>query len=627
MTAVDRKTTEVLLSFMLFVPGVILHYTGYGDGSLIFLLTAYAIAGYSVAISAAKSLRYGKILDENFLTLIASAGAFVIGYGVEGVAVMLFFSVGELFEDATVKKTRRSISELVDMQPVSVRVIRDGKEFQIGPEDVAVGDTLIVLPGERIPVDGTVISGESSLDTTALTGESVPRDIGPGESALSGSINLTGSLTMKADKEYSESAVARILELVEESGAKKSQSEKFITKFAKYYTPSVVLAAILVVLIPVLIFGQPSEIWLYRALVMLVISCPCALVISVPLTFFSGVGNASKKGILINGGSVMDRLAFTDYVVLDKTGTVTKGSFRFSGVHPNGMSEEELVEIAAKSEFRSDHPISKAIIERYGKEIDPSEIGNSVDVAGKGVITIVGGKTVHIGNARLMEDIEVSIHSVDDGVTNIHVAVDGVYSGHISISDEPKYDSGQAIEELRMSGVKEVVMITGDSKSSAERVADMVGITDVHSEMLPEDKLRILEEYLGRDHHTLVYAGDGINDTPSIARADVGVAMGGIGSDSAIEAADVVIMNDSLRKIPEAIRISRKTRKIAYQNIVFSLGVKFIALALAVFGLADMWMAIFADVGVTIIAILNGMRAFDLDWFKLARPADVTYAE
>ncbi len=623
----DRRTIEVLLSFILFVPGTIFYYTGYGNESLIILLAAYAIAGYTVAISAAKSLRYGMILDENFLTLIASGGAFIIGYGVEGLAVMLFFSVGELFENAAVRKTRRSISELVDMQPVSVRTIKEGDEIDVDPEEVSVGDLFVVLPGERIPIDGTVVDGESSLDTKALTGEPFPKDISPGDAALSGSINLTGSLIVKADREYSESSVARILELVEESGAKKSHSEKFITKFAKYYTPAVVMTAILVAAIPVLILGQPSDVWVYRALVMLVISCPCALVISIPLTFFSGVGNASKKGILINGGSVMDRLAFADYVVLDKTGTVTRGSFEFSGVYPCGMSEEELVEVAAKSEYRSDHPISKAIMDYYGKDIDPSEIGNSVNVAGKGVMTLVGGRTVHTGNSRLMEDIGIVTHSVNEGVTNIHVAIDGVYSGHISISDEPKHDSRRAIEELRASGVKDVVMITGDSKVSAQRVAEMVGITDVHSEMLPEDKLKVLERYLEDDHRTLVYAGDGINDTPCIARADVGVAMGSIGSDSAVEAADVVIMNDSLRKLPEAIQISRKTRKIAYQNIAFSLGVKFIALALAVVGVADMWLAIFADVGVTIIAVLNGTRAFDLEWLKQSRTTRTSYVE
>ncbi len=606
----NRRSVEVLISFLLFVPGTLLHYTGHPSLSLAILLAAYAAAGYTVAVAAARSLRYGMILDENFLTIIASAGAFLIGAGVEGVAVMLFFSVGVLFEQAAVQKSRQSISELVEMQPVSVRVIRDDREYEIPPEDVVVGDYYSVLPGERIPIDGTVVSGTSSLDMKALTGESLPKDAGTGDSVLSGSINLSGSLTLKADKVYSDSTVARVLELVEESGAKKSESEKFITMFARYYTPAVVIAAISVALIPVLAFGLPADVWVYRALVMLVISCPCALVISVPLTFFCGVGRASRSGILINGGAVMDRLAFADTVIMDKTGTVTMGTFNLTGIYPNGVSEEELVRYAAMSEYKSDHPISRAIIDYYGDAVDASLIGESRNIPGKGIITEVDGKTIHTGNAGLMKEIGIESVTAEGDVTNIHVAIDGVYAGRITISDTPKFDSAVAIEELEMMGVNEIVMLTGDTAASAERIAEIVGVEKFHSELLPEDKLRKLEDYLDGSRKTLLYVGDGINDAPSIARADVGIAMGGIGSDSAVEAADVVIMNDSLCKIPEAIQISRDTRKIAYQNIVFSLSVKFLALGLAVLGLAGMWFAIFADVGVSAIAILNGIRAY-----------------
>ena len=607
-----RGTLEVLISGILFALGAVLRYTGHGTASTVILAVAYVISGYVIAISAAKSLRYGMILDENFLTVIASAGAFIIGASVEGVAVMLFFRIGEMFEDAAVQKTRRSISELVDMQPVSVRVVRDGKEMGVRPEDVAVGECYIVLPGERIPIDGTVMSGYSSLDTKAITGESMPRDVAPGESALSGCINMTGALTLRADRAYSDSTVARILELVEESGARKAKTEKFITAFAKYYTPSVVVAAIAVAAVPTLLFGLPYEVWVYRALVFLVVSCPCALVLSVPLTFFCGVGRASKSGILINGGDVMDRLALTDTVVVDKTGTVTKGTFEFNGIHTHGVTEDYLLEYAAKSEYRSDHPISAAIIDRYGREIDPGEIGDSVNLAGKGIRTEVNGRIVHAGNARLMEEIGLEPCRAHGDTTSIHVAIDGAYSGHISISDGPKEDSAEAIRELKDLGVKNVVMLTGDNMTSAGRVAEIVGIDTFRSDLLPEDKLDILEGYLRarEGKGSLVYVGDGINDAPSIARADVGVAMGGIGSDSAVEAADVVIMNDSLRRLPEAIRISRRTRGIAYQNITLSLGFKFAALALATLGLAGMWFAIFADVGVAAIAIINGTRAY-----------------
>lgn len=609
----NKRFVKVLLSFLLFVPGLLLNYFDYQTASLVVLLAAYLIVGYTVIINAVKSLRYGRMLDENFLTVIASSGAFLIGAGVEGVAVMLFFSLGELFESAAIKKSRQSISELVEMQPLFVRMIKNGSEVDVLPEDVEIGNLFSVLPGERVPIDGTVVSGTSSLDMKALTGESLPRDVDVDGIVLSGSINLTGSLTLKADKIYSESTVARVLELVEESGAMKSESEKFITGFAKYYTPAVVVAALSVALIPILIFNLPADVWIYRALVMLVISCPCALVISVPLTFFCGVGRASKNGILINGGAVMDRLAFSDSVIMDKTGTITKGTFDLTGVYSVGLSDDDLIMYAALSEHKSDHPISRAIIDYYGKKIDSSRIGESRNLPGKGIVTEVDGKTVYTGNERLMESIGIKSYISDGDVTNIHVAVDGIYAGRITISDTPKDDSALAIRELERLGVKEIVMLTGDTEASAKRIANLVGITEFYSGLLPEEKLRKLEEYLDKDSKTLLYAGDGINDAPSIARADVGIAMGGIGSDSAVEAADVVIMNDSLCKIPEAIEISGYTRKIAYQNIVFSLAVKFLILGLAVFGVAGMWFAIFADVGVSAIAILNGIRAYGFD--------------
>ncbi len=574
-------------------------------------LAALLVIGGTIIFRAMLSILRGRVFDENFLMSIAAAGAIIIGEYSEGVAVMLFYQIGELFQSWAVDRSRRSIASLMDIRPDYANVRRGESVERVDPGDVEVGDTIVIKPGERVPLDAEVTEGRSMLDTSALTGESVPREVATGDTILSGSINAGGLLVARVTKPFGESTASRILDLVENAGAKKSGSERFITRFARYYTPAVVaFAGLLAVVPPLLIPGAMFAEWIYRALVFLVISCPCALVISVPLSFFGGIGGASRGGILVKGGNYLEALAKTETVVFDKTGTLTKGVFRVQKIVPAGVSERELLEAAAYAESYSTHPISLSLRQAYGGELDGARLTGVEEVPGCGVIARLGAKEIAAGNARLMERLGIAYTDTgSEPGTVVHVEVDGRYIGYILIADEVREDAPAAIAELRRAGVKNVLMLTGDAQNIAERVAARLGIDRVRAELLPEGKVNAVEELMGElSSGRLVFAGDGINDAPVIARADVGVAMGGLGSDAAIEAADVVIMNDELAKLPAAIKIARKTMQIAGQNIVFTLIVKFAILLLGALGLATMWAAVFADVGVAVIAILNSLR-------------------
>lgn len=595
----------------LFAFGLILHYMMDADTlvQLAVFGTSYLIVGYNVVYSAGRNIVKGNVLDENFLMTIATLGAFAISMYPEAVAVMLFFQVGEWFEKRAVGKTRRSIADLMDIQPDYAHVIRDGRTETVDPEEVGVGETIEVLPGEKVPLDGTIISGYTSIDTHALTGESVPRDVMPGEKVVSGTVNLSSKITVEVTSEYEDSTVSKVLELVEESSMRKAPAERFITRFARYYTPAVVSAAIVIAVVPTLL-GYDFTTWVYRSLTFLVVSCPCALVISVPLSYFCGIGAASRMGVLIKGANFMESLSRVGTVVFDKTGTLTHGRFEISKVHPIDMGEDELVDIAALAESASNHPISESIRRAGNGETDLSRISESREIAGKGVYARISDSEYIVGNGRLMA--EHGIEACDEEVagTNVHVAKDGRYLGHIVVSDVIKEDAPRTVEELREVGVERVVMLSGDTRVICSSVGDAVGIGEVLCELLPSDKTaeleRIMSEVDGRG--TVAFVGDGINDAPSLARADVGIAMGGLGSDAAIEAADVVIMDDSPSKIPRCIRLSKKVNRIVIQNIVFALAVKFGIMGLALVGYADMWLAVFGDVGVSIIAIANAMR-------------------
>lgn len=575
-------------------------------------LAAMLVTGGTIIFRAFLNILRGQIFDENFLMSIASAGAIIIGEYSEGVAVMLFYQIGELFQSWAVNRSRRSIASLMDIRPDYANVRRAADNIErVDPNDVEVGDIIVIKPGERVPLDAEITEGRSMLDTSALTGESVPREASPGDTILSGSINAGGLLVARVIKPFGESTASRILDLVENASAKKSGSERFITRFARYYTPAVVVFAGMMALVPPLVVpGETFSEWVYRALVFLVISCPCALVISVPLSFFGGIGGASRGGILVKGGNYLEALAKAETVVFDKTGTLTKGVFRVQKIVPSGVTERELLEAAAYAESYSTHPISLSLRRAYGEELDSSRVTDVEEVPGCGVIALVGGNRVAAGNARLMERLEVAFFDAGaEPGTVVYAAVDGRYIGYILIADEVREDATAAIAGLRRAGVKNVVMLTGDAPAIAERVAAQLGIDRVRAGLLPEGKVNAVEELMGElSSGRLVFAGDGINDAPVIARADVGVAMGGLGSDAAIEAADVVIMNDELAKLPAAIQIARKTMRIAGQNIVFTLGVKFVILLLGALGLATMWAAVFADVGVAVIAILNSLR-------------------
>lgn len=581
---------------------------------LLMFLPAYLVIGWDVLLKAGKNIARGQVFDENFLMCIATIGAFAIGEYPEGVFVMLFYQVGELFQSYAVGKSRRSIAEMMDIRPDYANITRDGKLVQVSPEEVKIGDTITVKPGERIPLDGIVLSGSSSLDTAALTGESLPRQAEEGDDVISGCVNMTGVLEIRVTKEFGQSTVSKILDLVENSSSKKAKAENFITKFARYYTTCVVAAAVILAVLPPLILGGGWGEWIERALIFLVISCPCALVISVPLSFFGGIGGASKNGILVKGGNYLEVLSKTEYVVFDKTGTLTKGVFNVTALHPDHCSEYELLELAAMAECYSDHPISRSLRETYAKDIDQSRISDVKELSGRGVEAIIDGKRVAAGNDKLMEETGVKWHPCHKVGTTVHVAVDGQYAGHIVISDELKPDSKEAIEKLRQCGVKKTVMLTGDAKEVGESIAKELNLDEAYTKLLPADKVEKVEKLLNEKEKqgskgALAFVGDGINDAPVLSRADVGIAMGAVGSDAAIEAADIVLMDDKPSKIASAIRIAKRTMGIVRQNIVFALAVKAAVMILGALGMANMWAAVFADVGVSVIAILNSMRA------------------
>ena len=583
------------------------------DNLLSFILfgASYLIIGGEVILNAIKNIIRGEIFDENFLMSIATIGAFFIGEYPEAVAVMLFYQIGEVFQGYAVNKSRKSISSLMNIRADHANVLRDDKEIRVSPEDVSIGEFIIIKPGERVPLDGTVLEGTSFIDTSALTGESVPREVTTGNEILSGSINNNGVLKVKVDKEYGESTVARILELVENASNKKAPTEKFITKFAKVYTPIVVAIAVLVAIIPPIIIKDAtfSE-WIYKALSILVVSCPCALVVSIPLGFFSGIGAASKKGILVKGGNYLEALRDSEIVVFDKTGTLTKGIFEVTEINSINMSKEELLEITAMGESLSNHPIAMSIANAYGKEVNKDEIKDYKEISGHGIEVTIRENDVLLGNSKLMKSNNIDYNDIDSIGTIVHVAINGEYKGNIVISDEIKENVKEALTELKEVGIKKTIMLTGDNKNVADKVAMDIGIDEVYSELLPGDKVSKIEEILNKktSKGKVLFVGDGINDAPVLARADIGVAMGGIGSDAAIEAADVVLMKDKIEEISEAIRVSRRTNMILWQNIIFSLGVKIIVMLLVILGLTNMWAAVFADVGVTLIAVLNSMR-------------------
>lgn len=604
-----KNIIRIILSVILLILAVLI--PAEGIWKLILFLFPYLIIGYDILWRAVRNIAHGQVFDENFLMTIATIGALCLGDYAEGVFVMLFYQVGEFFQSYAVGRSRKSISALMDIRPDYANIEKDGVIVKMDPEEVLPGDIILVKPGEKIPLDGTVREGSSALDTAALTGESLPRTAEVGGSVISGCINQTGVLRIEVTKPFGESTVSKILDLVENASAKKAKTENFITRFARYYTPVVVIAAALLAVLPPLITGGNWSEWIERALIFLVISCPCALVISIPLSFFGGIGGASKKGILVKGASYLEALAETDVVVFDKTGTLTKGTFRVTAVHPDEISESDLVEYAALAESYSDHPISHSLKEAYGKEMDGSRVTDAKELAGHGVQAKVDGKTVNIGNSKLMESFFISWHDCHLSGTAVHVAVDGEYAGHLIISDEIKPDAAMAVKGLKESGVRKTVMLTGDSKAVGESVAKELGLHAVYTELLPADKVGKVEELLeetGR-RGKLAFVGDGINDAPVLSRADIGIAMGALGSDAAIEAADIVIMDDKPSKIPLAILHSKRTLKIVKQNIVFSLVVKAAVLVIGALGLTNMWTAIFADVGVMVLAVLNATRA------------------
>ena len=600
---------RIIAAAVLFLAGSLLHLPEQAEMGI--FLACYVVIGWDIVWKAITNILSGQVFDENFLMTIATIGALILGEHSEGVAVMLFYQVGEWFQSYAVSKSRKSIANLMDIRPDYANVERDGKLVQVDSEEVSIGNTIVVKPGERIPLDGIIINGVSALDTSALTGESMPREVAPGAEVISGCINQTGILSIRTTKEFGESTVAKILDLVENASDKKGKTENFITRFARYYTPAVVFAALALAILPPVITGQSFSIWIYRALTFLVISCPCALVISIPLSFFGGIGGASKIGVLVKGSNYLESLAHAEMVVFDKTGTLTKGSFAVSEIHPVGMDESQLLELAAYAEDYSNHPISASIKKAYGKKIVQNRISDVQEIAGHGVQAIIDGMKVLAGNAKLMEREHIRYQSSGAVGTVIYLACDGTYSGSIVIEDEIKQDAPSAIRQLKSSGIRKTVMLTGDADAVGQKVSGRLGLDQAYTELLPADKVDQVEALLRKktEKGKLVFVGDGINDAPVLARADVGIAMGGLGSDAAIEAADVVLMTDEPSKIAAVMKIARKTIRIANQNIVFALGVKFLVLILGALGYANMWAAVFADVGVSVIAILNAIRA------------------
>jgi Cd2+/Zn2+-exporting ATPase len=604
-----KMLLRIFAGIILSVPAYFLPVTGLLK--LFCFLIPYGAAGWDVLKKAVINIFHGQLFDENFLMTAATIGAFCIGDYPEAVAVMLFYQAGELLQSLAVGKSRRSIAALMDIRPDHANVERNGALTEADPNDIKAGEIIIIKPGERIPLDGIVAFGSSSIDTAALTGESLPRDVSSGDEVISGCINLSGLLRVRVTREYSDSTVSRILELVENSAANKAKTENFITRFSRRYTPFVVFGAALLAVVPPLLFHGAWSEWTERALIFLVISCPCALVVSVPLTFFGGIGGASRQGILVKGANYLEALSGSSIIVFDKTGTLTKGTFHVTAVHPEKVSEEELLRITAMAESYSDHPISVSLRAAYKKEIDRSLITEVEEIAGRGVKAVINGKTVHVGSAGFMDSIGAKWKPCRHTGSIVHAAVDGEYAGHIVISDEIKEDSAKAIAELKELGIKKTVMLTGDRKSSGDETAGKLSLDEVYSELLPQDKVECVEKLLKQRSGTgkLVFVGDGVNDAPVLSRADIGIAMGALGSGAAIEAADIVLMDDKPSKIPLAIRISKRTKGIVMQNIAFALGVKLIALLLGALGVASMWEAVIADVGVTVLAVLNASRA------------------
>lgn len=606
-----KDVIKILIALALFLIAMVIKFENEWINNGIFIVS-YIIVGFEILRKAVRSIFRGKVFDENFLMSIATLGAFAIGEFPEAVAVMLFYQVGELFQDYAVDKSRKSIASLMDIRPDYANIIRDGKEEKVDPSEVNIGDTIIIKPGEKVPLDGVAIDGKTTLDTKALTGESVPRGVEVGDQVLSGCINLNGVIKVKVTKEYGESTVSKILDLVENASSKKAKSENFITKFAAYYTPIVVIIAIILAIVPPLIIeGANFQDWLYRALSFLVVSCPCALVISIPLSFFGGIGGASKMGVLVKGSNYLEALSNAEIMVFDKTGTLTEGVFEVQNVESIGISKEELLKIAAYAEYYSNHLISKSIKKAYNKEIDEKEIIDSKEISGKGIEAKIGNQDVLAGNEKLMNEKGIEYTKCTHVGSVVYVAIDGKYVGHIVIADKIKEDAKRTIEELRKNNIKETVMLTGDRKNIGEAVAKELGIDKVYAELLPDGKVEKVEELLKTKlpKGKLAFVGDGINDAPVLAMADIGIAMGGLGADSAIEAADIVIMTDQPSKIISAIKLSKKTMRIVRENIIFAIAIKILVLVLTAVGLSSMWQAVFADVGVSIIAILNALRA------------------
>ena len=610
MTEKQKKQLgKILVAAIICVPTVILSMPDWAK--LVLYLIGYLIVGLEILEKALKNIKNGQVFDENFLMSIATIGAFLLGEYLEGIAVMLFYQIGELFQSYAVNQSRKSISDLMDIRPDHAVVLRDSQEEVVDPEEVVVGEVIVVRPGEKVPLDGTIIEGNSSLDTAALTGESVPTTVTSGETILSGCINLTGVLKIRVEKEFEQSTVARILDLVENASSQKAKVENFITRFARYYTPIVVMAAaVLAVIPPLFLPDYPFAVWIYRALTFLVISCPCALVISIPLSFFGGIGAASRSGILVKGSNYLELLSNAEFAVFDKTGTLTEGVFRVSEIVAEGMEQEDSLGIAAYAEAYSSHPIAQSILEAYGKPIDKTQIHEINEIAGRGIWANVGEIEVYAGNAKLMQDIGIEYPKEVPAGTIVYIVVDYVYAGYLLIADVVKPDAKKAIEDLKKIGIKKTVMLTGDSDLIGRRIAEKLGMDEVYTQLLPEDKVTRIERLIERKSNkgTLVFVGDGINDAPVLARADVGIAMGGLGCDAAIEAADVVIMTDEPSKLAAMIKIARKIVKICRENIVLALGIKAVVLLLGALGIADMWAAVFADVGVAVLAILNAMR-------------------
>ena len=613
----NKKQKKMLIRIIIAAVLIVVFSLLPAEGYLRFVLfmIPYLVIGYDILKKAFKGILNKQVFDENFLMAVATVGAILLGDYSEGVAVMLFYQIGELFQSYAVGKSRRNISELMDIRPDYANIEKDGTLEQVDPDEVEIGTIIVVQPGEKVPIDGVITEGTSTLNTSALTGESLPRDAKAGDEVISGCINMTGLLKIRTTKEFGESTVSKILELVENSSSRKSKSENFISKFAKYYTPAVCYGALALAFIPpivLLIMGKPAMWgdWIYRALTFLVISCPCALVISIPLSFFAGIGGASNQGILVKGSNYLETLAQTKYVVFDKTGTMTQGVFEVSGIHHSEMPDEKLLEYAALAECSSSHPISKSLQKAYGKPIDRNRVTDIEEISGNGVIAKVDGVSVAAGNTKLMDRLGIAYQDCHHVGTVVHMAIDGKYAGHILISDIIKPHAKEAITELKKAGISKTVMLTGDSKRVADQVAKELGIQEVYSELLPADKVSKVEELLHQKSKKdkLAFVGDGINDAPVLSRADIGIAMGALGSDAAIEAADIVLMDDDPLKISKAIKIARKCIRIVYENIYFAIGIKILCLILGALGIANMWMAIFADVGVMIIAVLNAIR-------------------